>query len=69
MKFMTRKEIKKVHLENEKLYEEKIINTEEYIERQFNLLKEIRTRIHKDEQIDFEYSKKIKNWFRKTKEN
>lgn len=33
MKFMTRKEIKKVHLENEKLYEDKIINTEEYIER------------------------------------
>ncbi|MDG4652625.1 hypothetical protein [Chryseobacterium arthrosphaerae] len=42
---MTRKEIRKAHLENEKLYDDKAINFQEYINRQFELLEELNKEI------------------------
>ncbi|UKB81231.1 hypothetical protein [Chryseobacterium sp. MEBOG07] len=62
---MTFKEIKKALQENEKLYDDKIIGFNEYIEKQFELLKELDEHIYRLENIHLEFLKKIKNWFRK----
>lgn len=62
---MTYKQIKKTQLENKKLYEDKIISKQEYIDKQFELLRELRAQIHKMEQFDLEIFKTIKNWFKK----
>lgn len=62
---MTFKEIKKALQENEKFYDDKIIGFNEYIEKQFELLKELDEQIYKSENIHLEFFKNIKNWFRK----
>lgn len=62
---MTLKEIKKAQLENEKLYDNKVISINEYIEKQFELLQELDEHIYKLENIHLEFFKNIKNWFRK----
>ncbi|WP_172279073.1 hypothetical protein [Chryseobacterium sp. LAM-KRS1] len=61
---MTSKEIEKALQENEKLYDDKIIDFNEYIEKQFELLKELDEHIYRLENIHLEFLKKIKNWFR-----
>ncbi|MGE8556697.1 MAG: hypothetical protein ACN6OB_22470 [Chryseobacterium jejuense] len=68
---MTFKEIEKALQENRKLYKEKVISINEYIEKHFELLKELDEHIYRLENIHLEFFKKIKNWFRKksTKEN
>ncbi|MEE6129892.1 hypothetical protein V2E39_21010 [Chryseobacterium arthrosphaerae] len=66
---MTRKEIRKAHLENEKLYDDKAINFQEYINRQFELLEELNKEIDRVENIHLQFFKNIKNWFRKKNYN
>lgn len=61
---MTSKEIEKALQENEKLYDDNIIDFNEYIEKQFELLKELDEHIYRLENIHLEFFKKIKNWFR-----
>ncbi|MDR6489947.1 hypothetical protein J2799_004497 [Chryseobacterium vietnamense] len=62
---MTLKEIKKAQLENEKLYDDKVISINEYIEKHFELLQELDEHIYKLENIHLEFFKNIKKWFRK----
>ncbi|MCT2562109.1 hypothetical protein [Chryseobacterium herbae] len=62
---MTLKEIEKAQLENETLYEDKVISKNEYIEKQFELLKELDELLYRLENIHLEFLKNIKNWFRK----
>ena len=58
---MTYKEIEKAQLENEKLYENKLISKQEYIKKQFEILEELEILLHKMEQFDFKIFKNIKN--------
>lgn len=62
---MTYKEIKKAQLENKKLYDEKLIDIQEYAKRQSELLKEIKARIYKMENFEYEIFKNIMNWVKK----
>ncbi|MBV8328318.1 hypothetical protein [Chryseobacterium sp.] len=62
---MTLKEIEKAIQENEKLYEEKVINNNDYIEKLFELLKELDEYKYRLENIHLEFFKNIKNWLRK----
>jgi len=61
---MTHKEIRKAHLENEKLYDDKAINFQEYIKKQFELLNELNKEIDRLENIHLYFFKNIINWFR-----
>ena len=56
---MTYKQIKKAQIEHKKLYEDKTITKQEYIEMQFELLKEIRIRVDRMEKFDFGILKKL----------
>lgn len=62
---MTLKEIEKAKLEHKKLYEEKIISKNEYIEKLFELSKELDEHKYRLENIHLIFLKKIKYWFRK----
>ncbi|MDR4892576.1 MULTISPECIES: hypothetical protein [unclassified Chryseobacterium] len=62
---MTHKEIRKAHLENNKLYDHKDINFQEYINKQFELLSELDRNIYRLENIHLELFKDVKTWFRK----
>ena len=62
---MTFKEIEKALQENKKLYKEKAISINEYVEKHFELLKELDEHIYRLENIHLEFLKKIENWFRK----
>lgn len=56
---MTYKQIKQAQIENKILYEDKTITKQEYIEMQFELLKEIRIRVDRMEKFDFGILKKL----------
>ncbi|MFS4429473.1 hypothetical protein [Chryseobacterium sp. S90] len=48
---MTHKEIRKAHLENKKLHDDKAINFQEYINKQFELLNELNKEIDRLENL------------------
>jgi len=62
---MTLKEIQKAQLENEKLYDDKLISSQEYLKKQIAIIEEIDIHLYKLERFDFGIFKNIKNWFRK----
>lgn len=62
---MTLKEIQEAELENERLYDSKLISNQEYIKKQIEIIEELDILLYKLEHFDFTIFKNIKDWFRK----
>lgn len=62
---MTLKEIKEAQVENDELYDSKLINSQQYLKKQIEIIEELDILLYKLEHFDFTIFKNIKDWFRK----